>query len=40
MTIFYLATQNKIFKGVIDKYYNGEFCVRTAEMVKGESYIK
>jgi len=34
MTIFYLATQDKVFKDVIDKYYNGEFCVRTAELTK------
>ena len=33
MTIFYLATQDKVFKDVIDKYYNGEFCAKTAEMV-------
>ena len=34
MTIFYLATQNQIFKDVIDKYFNGEFCIRTMELIK------
>lgn len=35
MTLFYYANPNiKIFKDVIDKYYNGEFDQKTIDLIK------
>lgn len=35
MTLFYIVSQNALFKNVIDKYYNGEFDIRTIELLGG-----
>lgn len=34
MTLFYLASNNELFKKVIDKYYNGELDDLTINMLK------
>lgn len=33
MTLFYLKTNNGLFKEVLDKYYGGEYCEYTKEKV-------
>ena len=34
MTLFYYASNNEIFKKVIDKFYNGEFDINTVKLIK------
>lgn len=34
MTLFYYASNNEIFKKVIDKFYNGEFDINTIKLIK------
>lgn len=33
MTLFYLASKEKIFKQVLDMYFDGQMCQKTVEMV-------
>jgi uncharacterized protein (DUF1810 family) len=34
MTLFYIASDyNEIFKSIIDKYYNGDFCKKTIQLL-------
>ena len=33
MTLFYLASQNKLFLNVLEKFYNGRFCEKTIQIL-------
>ena len=34
MTLFYLKTNNELFKKILDKYFNGEYCEYTVDKFK------
>ena len=34
MTLFYLKTNNELFKKVLDKYFDGEYCEYTVDKLK------
>jgi uncharacterized protein (DUF1810 family) len=33
MTLFYLASKNKLFMNVLEKFYNGRFCEKTIQIL-------